>query len=120
MPHLRIETNVSRAQVPKDLAKTLCQVISSSLGKPLNYVCVTIVPDCIQSWGGGDEPCGQAVVMSIGQLGVKENMKHSKSIFEAVNKGLGISPEKLYIHFQDAKSQDVGYNGTTFYEIFGS
>ncbi len=36
MPHLRIETNVARANVPKDLAKQLCSVISTSLGKPLN------------------------------------------------------------------------------------
>jgi len=119
MPHLRIETNVAKGQVPADLAKTLCQVISTSLVKPLNYCCVTIVPDCVQSWGGGDEPSGQATVMSIGQLGVKENVKHSKAIFDAVKKGLGIAPDKLYIHFVDAKSQDVGYNGTTFYEIFG-
>lgn len=60
-----------------------------------------------------------ANVMSIGQLGVKENLKHSKAIFDAVCKGLGVGPDRMYVHFQDAQSQDVGYNGTTFYEIFG-
>lgn len=71
------------------------------------------------SWGGGDEPSAQVTLMSIGQLGQKENIKHAKVVFEAVSKGLGVDPGKMYVHFQDAKSQDVGYNGTTFYEIFG-
>jgi hypothetical protein len=80
---------------------------------------VTIIPDTLQSWGGTNEPSAQAVLMSIGQLGVKENLKHSKAIFEAVTSGLGIDSKRMYIQFQDAKSQDVGYNNTTFYEIFG-
>lgn len=71
------------------------------------------------NWGGSDEPCGQASLMSIGQLGTKENIKYSKVLFEKINQLLGIPPTKLYIHFQNAPSADVGYNGTTFYEIFG-
>lgn len=34
MPHLRIETNVSKDAVPKDLPKELCKLIAKLLGKP--------------------------------------------------------------------------------------
>jgi len=120
MPHLKIDTNVPRGKVPAGLEKELCKVIADSLGKPLNYCVVTINPDQIMSFGGDDQPCGQAILMSIGQLGVAENKKHAKAIFEKVQSSLGIAHTKMYIHFQDAKSSEVGYNGTTFHEIFGS
>jgi phenylpyruvate tautomerase len=70
-------------------------------------------------FGGTDEPCAQAYLMSIGQLGVKENIKHAKVIFEKVSKDLGIPPTRMYITFDDKPSAEVGHNGTTFYEIFG-
>lgn len=139
MPHLRIETNVSKDAVPKELPQELCKLIAKLLGKPESvrkliifinknrillfdfpqYCCVTIVPDQLMVFGGTDEPCGQALLMSIGQLGKKENMAHSKGIFEKVSKSLGIPPTRMYITFHDEKAMNVGYNGTTFSEIFG-
>jgi len=119
MPHLKIDTNIPRSQIPAGIEKELCNLIAQTLGKPLSYCCVTINPDQVMSFGGDGEPCGQAMLMSIGQLGVAENKKHSKAIFEKVQASLGIAPTKMYIHFQDAPSSDVGYNGTTFHEIFG-
>lgn len=83
------------------------------------YCCVTIVPDQLMVFGGTDEPCGQAFLMSIGQLGQKENIAHSKGIFEKISKSLGIPPTRMYITFHDEKAMNVGYNGTTFHEIFG-
>ncbi|XP_037031105.1 macrophage migration inhibitory factor-like [Bradysia coprophila] len=119
MPHLRIETNVSKDAVPKELPQELSKLIAKLLGKPESYCCVTIVPDQLMVFGGTDEPCGQAWLMSIGQLGKKENMAHSKGIFEKLSKSLGIPPTRMYITFQDAEAMNVGYNGTTFAEIFG-
>ncbi|CAL8142593.1 unnamed protein product [Orchesella dallaii] len=119
MPHLKIDTNVPRGKIPAGIEKELCKVIADTLGKPLNYCCVTINPDQVMSFGGDDGPCGQAILMSIGQLGVAENKKHSKAIFEKVQAALGIPKTKMYIHFIDAKSADVGYDGTTFHDILG-
>lgn len=34
MPHLRIETNVAKDAVPKELPKELCKLIAKLLGKP--------------------------------------------------------------------------------------
>jgi len=70
-------------------------------------------------WGGEDVPCAIVSLMSIGKLGLKENKEHSKVLSQHFEKNLGISPDHAYISFQDAKTQDLGYNGTTFHDILG-
>lgn len=47
------------------------------------------------SWGGGNEPAGQATLLSIGALGVEQNKKHSKALFDIIDKELGIPQDKL-------------------------
>lgn len=46
------------------------------------------------SWGGSSDPAAQATLMSIGALGVDQNKKHSKALFDIVSKELGIAPDK--------------------------
>lgn len=46
------------------------------------------------SWGGTDEPAAQATLMSIGALGVAENKKHSKVLYDLIQTELKISPER--------------------------
>lgn len=46
------------------------------------------------SWGGTNEPAAQATLMSIGALGVDANKKHSKALFDIVNKELGIPQDR--------------------------
>ncbi|XP_045468857.1 macrophage migration inhibitory factor homolog [Harmonia axyridis] len=120
MPYLRIETNIPSEDISKDLPSKLCNIIASSLGKPLSYCVATIVGGVNMSWGGSKEPAAQATLMSIGALGRDENKKISKAIFEAVGKELNLPNDRMYITFNNVKSEDVGYNGTTFHDIFGS
>ncbi|KAF5306602.1 hypothetical protein FQR65_LT18526 [Abscondita terminalis] len=90
MPHFRLETNVPQNKIPSDFAQKLCGVLSKSLGKPISYCVATVVGGVNMSWGGKDEPAAQATLMSIGALGVSENKKHSKALFEIINKELNI------------------------------
>lgn len=119
MPHLRIETNVPASKVSASLLTELTGLIAKTLGKPESYCVVTIVPDQLMAFGGTTEPCAIANLMSIGKLGTKENITHSKALFEKINSSLGILPSRMYITYQDEPTSNVGYNGTTFYEIFG-
>jgi len=57
--------------------------------------------------------------MSIGKLGVEENKKHAAVLHDHIEKNLGIPRNRLYITFIDEDAANVGYNGTTFHEIFG-
>lgn len=47
------------------------------------------------SWGGTDEPAAQATLMSIGALGVEENKKHSRAIFDCISKAIGVPVDRL-------------------------
>ncbi|KAK7871742.1 hypothetical protein R5R35_014015 [Gryllus longicercus] len=119
MPHFRLETNVPKSKIPSGFLKETCKVVAKTLGKPESYCVTTVVPDAIMSWSGTDEPCGIATLMSIGQLGTEQNKKHAKVLHDHVEKSLGIPNSRLYIHFIDASAADVGYQATTFHEIFG-
>jgi len=119
MPHLRVETNVPSSKISPTLLTDLCSLVAKALQKPENYCVVTLVPDQRMAFGGTEEPCAIANLMSIGKLGKKENIAHSKALFEKITAELGISPSRMYITFQDEPSSNVGYQGTTFYEIFG-
>ncbi|XP_060533679.1 macrophage migration inhibitory factor homolog [Cylas formicarius] len=121
MPHFRIETNVPKGKIPADLPAKIAQTLSKVLaGKPLNYCAVTVVGDVNTSFGGdATKPAAQATLMSIGALGPKENVKISKALAEVVEQSIGVPSDRMYIHFQNAAASDVGYNGTTFGEIFG-
>ncbi|XP_050302930.1 macrophage migration inhibitory factor homolog [Anthonomus grandis grandis] len=119
MPHFRLETNVPSERIPKDFPIKLCGILAKSLGKPINYCAATVIGGVNMSFGGTNEPAGQATLMSIGALGVAENKKHSKALFEAIEQTIGIPPNRMYILYQNSPTSDVGYNGTTFHELFG-
>jgi len=71
------------------------------------------------SFGGTSEPTAQGVLLSIGALGLAENKKHSKVLFEAVEQTLGVPPTRMYILYQNCPTSDLGYNSTTFHDLFG-
>ena len=139
MPNLRIETNVSRDQV-KDMSTCLAELskaVSASTGKPEQYVCVQIITDVPMMFGGTDGPCASAFFNSIGkvsavantqfllnyfffsQIGAEENKGHAAAICPIVNKYLGVAEDRMYILFNDASYQNMGWKGTTFAAILG-
>lgn len=71
---------------------------------------MSIIPDVIMSFGGTTEPCAIANLMSIGALGVEQNKKHAKVLYELVEKELGVPTDrrvKLYFNKYYEKSQSV-------------
>ncbi|GFG29196.1 hypothetical protein Cfor_04923 [Coptotermes formosanus] len=119
MPHFRLETNIPKSKVTVDFLKQTTALMAKALGKPESYCVVTVIPDLPAVWGGSSEPCGTATLMSIGKLGVEENKKHAAALHDHIEKNLGIPRNRLYITFVDEDAANVGYNGTTFHEIFG-
>lgn len=117
MPTFVINTNLPKEKIPADFLKIAAETLAKTLGKPLSYIVVQVIPDQMISWGGGSDPCAIASVMSIGQLGVQENKKHSAILFQLVEKYLGISGDRMYISFTDMDKANVGYVGKTFHDI---
>ncbi|XP_028137830.1 macrophage migration inhibitory factor homolog [Diabrotica virgifera virgifera] len=116
MPYFKVETNIPNDKIPDDLPAKLCIIISKTLGKPINYCCATVVGGVNMSWGGDNEPAAQAVLTG---LAVDDNKKHAKVLFDCIYKSLGVPVDRMYIHFTDAKTSEVGYKGTTFQELIG-
>ncbi|CAG9853806.1 unnamed protein product [Phyllotreta striolata] len=119
MPHFHLETNLPQEQIPDDLPEKICSILASSLGKPKDYCAATIIGGAKMYFKGSSQPTAQATLMSIGSLGVAENKKHSKVLFEVIEKSLGIPSDRVYIHFMEAATKDVGHGGTTFHDILG-
>ncbi|CAB3222225.1 unnamed protein product [Arctia plantaginis] len=119
MPHFRIETNLSSDKIPEDFVLKAVPVLAKALGKPEQYCVVSVIPNVAMSFGGTSDPCAIANLMSIGALGVEQNKKHAKVLFELVEKELGIKNDKMYITFEDNPTGNVGFKGTTFHAIFG-
>lgn len=46
------------------------------------------------SFGGSTELCGNASLMSIGQLGVEQNKKVAAAIYDHIDKTLGIPKDR--------------------------
>lgn len=51
------------------------------------------------SFGGSTEPCAIANLMSIGSLGVEQNKKHAKALYEFVEKELGVPNDRFVFLF---------------------
>jgi hypothetical protein len=43
----------------------------------------------------------------------------SAALFPILKKYLKVDGQRVYINFLDMKSQDVGYDGTTFHDLLG-
>uniref|UniRef100_A0A8D8UJL5 L-dopachrome isomerase n=1 Tax=Cacopsylla melanoneura TaxID=428564 RepID=A0A8D8UJL5_9HEMI len=119
MPVFRLETNIPKDKIPANFGKETGALVAKTLGKPESYVAVIVAPDTNLTFGGSDGPAGIASLMSIGKLGTAENKKHSAVLFAHVEKSLGIPKDRLYISYIDSPTDVVGYNGTTFHDIFG-
>lgn len=55
---------------------------------------VSVIPDVSMSFGGSTEPCAIANLMSIGALGVEQNKKHAKALFQLVENELGVKNDR--------------------------
>ncbi|XP_060700069.1 macrophage migration inhibitory factor [Hemiscyllium ocellatum] len=114
MPTFVLNTNLSRANVPEVLLEELTVTLGTLLNKPQQYIAVHIVPDQILSFGGTSEPCALGTLSSIGKISKEQNKNYAKVLFVLVNKHLHISPDRMYIVFQDLEAANVGYNKNTF------
>jgi len=57
-------------------------------------LCSTVIPDLPAVWYGSTDPCGTAMLLSIGKLGVEENKKHAAVLYDHIEKNLGIPHDR--------------------------
>ena len=91
----------------------LSKAVATGIGKPEQYVMVTVTPASI---GMSGKPGNAAFVdiRSIGGLSGEINRKLSKEICKLLNDSLGIASVRVYVNFADVDAANWGWNGNTF------
>ena len=114
MPLLSLHTSValSREQ-QEDLLPPLSQIVAECIGKPEQYVMITISAAAMRM-AGAPGPAAYVEVRSIGGLSRAVNRQLSERIGALLQERLGIPPERVYLGFTSVSAENWGWNGTTF------
>jgi phenylpyruvate tautomerase PptA (4-oxalocrotonate tautomerase family) len=92
MPYFSIETNQTIDQISnQELLKKTSAFIAGLLGKPEQYVMISIKPETPLIFNGIEEP----------------------TVFAQL-KSIGLPKDRVYIDFKDIKGKMFGWNGKTF------
>jgi phenylpyruvate tautomerase PptA (4-oxalocrotonate tautomerase family) len=114
MPLLRLESTVTIAPDQQQrLLVALSKIVASGIGKPEQYVMVTISPAAIMMSGkSGDSAFVD--IRSIGGLNAKVNGELSEKVCALLAQELKIPANRIYLNFSDIEAGDWGWNGSTF------
>ena len=114
MPLLKLETNAPiQEETRKALLASLSRILTETLGKPEQYVMVSVShSEVVMS---GQEGFGALVeVRSIGGLSGEAPRALSQKICAALKETLGIVGSRVYLNFMDVEGTNWGWNGDTF------
>jgi phenylpyruvate tautomerase len=114
MPYLRIETNQALGpEQCRTLAKTASDAVAQALGKPEQYMMVSVVPGRTMTFAGTGEAAAFVELNSIG-LPAARTTELSGLICDLLRSTAGIAKDRIYIIFTDVPRQSWGWNGKTF------
>lgn len=91
----------------------LSLLVAEILGKPEEYVMVTISPAAILMSGRPGD-AAFVDVRSIGGLSVDKNRQLSQKICGLLNRSLSVPPKRIYLNFTDVEAANWGWDGNTF------
>ena len=114
MPLLKLETTANLSdQSRTDLLTKLSRIVAETLGKPEEYVMVTVTHSDILMSG---QPGHAAFVdlRSIGGLSGDTNRKLTERICDVLEESLAIPPDRVYANFTDVQASNWGWSGATF------
>lgn len=114
MPLLKLETTVTLSDNQRQqLLASLSKIVAETIGKPEQYVMVTIGPAAILMSG---KPGNAAFVdvRSIGGLNADVNGQLSQKVCALLTQSLRVPPDRIYLNFSDVEAGNWGWNGSTF------
>ncbi|HVM48111.1 MAG TPA: phenylpyruvate tautomerase MIF-related protein [Candidatus Acidoferrum sp.] len=114
MPLLKLETNVALSDDQrKQLPAALSKAVAETIGKPEQYVMVTLSPAALLLAG---QPGDAAFVdiRSIGGLSADVNRRLSQKVCALLSQSLRLPPNRVYLNFTDVEAANWGWNGSTF------
>ena len=115
MPLLKLQTTSSLSEAEQeDLLARLSAVVAEGIGKPEQYVMVTIETSTPIRMSGTSGDAAFADVRSIGGLDSTVNAELSRAVCEVLNDVLGIPSNRVYLNFTDVAATNWGWSGRTF------
>ena len=114
MPLLKLETTVALSEdTRKALLASLSKTVAEVIGKPEQYVMVTVGQAAmLMSGNAGD--AAFVGIRSIGGLTGDVNRKLSQRICKLLSETLGVPQNRIYLNLTDVRATNWGWNGSTF------
>jgi phenylpyruvate tautomerase PptA (4-oxalocrotonate tautomerase family) len=114
MPLLNLETTVVLSEDKrKALLVSLSKAVAETIGKPEQYVMVSVSQAAILMSGNPGE-AAFVDVRSIGGLSDDVNRRLSQKVCKLLNDSLGVPQNRIYLNFTDVEATNWGWNGSTF------
>jgi phenylpyruvate tautomerase PptA (4-oxalocrotonate tautomerase family) len=114
MPLLQLQTSVELTDDQRrELLPALAKIVAESIGKPEQYVMVTVSAAAVLMAGGGG-PAAFADVRSIGGLNGRVNKQIAQKVCALLEQRLGIAPGRVYLNFTDVAAAHWGWQSGTF------
>jgi phenylpyruvate tautomerase len=114
MPLLKLETTVVLSDDKrKALLAALSQIVAETIGKPEEYVMVTLRPAAMLMSGKPGE-AAFVDLRSIGGLNGDVCRKLSQKISRLLSDVLAVPQNRIYLNFTEVEADNWGWNGNTF------
>ncbi len=114
MPYFKIETNKTVIELERqELLRRASHFLSELLGKPEEYIMVSVHGDSAMLFSGSTAATAYVEVKSIG-LARDRCSGYAAAIADFLQAELDVAPERSYIEFTDIDGGLFGWNRGTF------
>jgi phenylpyruvate tautomerase len=114
MPYLKITTNKSIDAAGKNnLLKAASKTVAAELGKPEQYVMISVESPVPMLFAETEEPCAFLELRGI-ELPEAKTGKLSELLCGLMEMQTGTPRDRVYINFADIKASMWGWSGETF------
>ncbi|MBD1902363.1 phenylpyruvate tautomerase MIF-related protein [Trichocoleus sp. DQ-A3] len=116
MPLIKVQTSVDSPDwgAVEGLLKSLSAKLAKHTGKPESYVMTAFEPSVAMTFGGTLDPVCYVEIKSVGSMSPSQTKAMSQDFCQQINEKLGVSTNRIYIEFADAKGSMWGWDGSTF------
>ena len=114
MPLLKLEITASLSDDKrKALLAALSKIVAETIGKPEDYVMVTVSQAAILMSGKPGE-AAFVDLRSIGGLSHEVNRQLSQKLCRLLHESLGVPESRIYLNFTEVAVSNWGWKGATF------
>jgi phenylpyruvate tautomerase PptA (4-oxalocrotonate tautomerase family) len=115
MPLLKLQTSATVSdEKQQTLIAATSKLIAETIGKPEQYVMVTLETKVPIMMAGKQGDAAFADVRSIGGLNNSVNKEISQKLAAALQEHVGVAADRVYLNFTAMTAENWGWRGGTF------